>query len=579
MNDTQYRSKFVGLFSTTRRRNMAPAYRHTSTPFRLETLEARVLLSADLGGAIPVAEILKSSTFGVQQSVIQNVQPAQATPTSSSISGAINLAQVSLSSGYAYVARQDFGTPGDTNDAPTASVLRVFEDGRELGPAHSQYVDIEQSGGGRFTHYETALWFSASDNSNPLTNGRSYTYQVGTATTVAPTPSPTPTPTPSPTPQAGETLKTDLGVYPEPALPAMGPAGSKVVDPTFGTTILRLTDGADGNVDSLTTYAYNPVFNANNTRLYTQSLYPGNAVVFYDFDPVNFSAGNRRVASSPSGGLITYDMQWSGTNPDVIYGHGYTELVAYNAATNSYTTLKNFANDVPSGGYLDQMSMSRNDDVFAFSLADSSGAHVGYLAWQRSTNQTLLKQFNSMADEVQVDKSGQYMTMVSTDGNSQVWNLQTGQMTQLTWGVNGYFHYDTGHGTIFTGNGAGSGLAYRSLATPQTYTNILDGYFAYAGMNYSTNADNGLWAVVETHNMDGSSVSKPFDNEIVQVATDGSNRVRRIAHHRSVSNDYLDQPNANVSRDGQFVAFNSNWGNANGRRDVYIVKLPPAPTV
>jgi hypothetical protein len=38
-------------------------------------------------------------------------------------------------------------------------------------------------------------------------------------------------------------------------------------------------------------------------------------------------------------------------------------------------------------------------------------------------------------------------------------------------------------------------------------------------------------------------------------------------------------PKANISRDGQFIAFNSNWGNAAGRHDVYVVKIPPAPGV
>jgi hypothetical protein len=74
-------------------------------------------------------------------------------------------------------------------------------------------------------------------------------------------------------------------------------------------------------------------------------------------------------------------------------------------------------------------------------------------------------------------------------------------------------------------------------------------------------------------------VLNPFNNEIVQVATDGSDRVRRIAHHRSLVCVYEDQPKASISRDGRYVAFTSHWGVVNGRRDVYIVvNIPPAPT-
>ena len=92
-------------------------------------------------------------------------------------------------------------------------------------------------------------------------------------------------------------------------------------------------------------------------------------------------------------------------------------------------------------------------------------------------------------------------------------------------------------------------------------------------------ADNEGWGLASRYSTTGSGVAKTFDNEIVLVATNGSNQVRRLAHHRSVVNDYGDQPKANISRDGQFIAFTSNWGNANGRRDVYIVKVPPAPTI
>ena len=92
-------------------------------------------------------------------------------------------------------------------------------------------------------------------------------------------------------------------------------------------------------------------------------------------------------------------------------------------------------------------------------------------------------------------------------------------------------------------------------------------------------ADNELWALGSRYSTNGGGVQKAFDNEIVQVATDGSDRVRRIAHHRSVGGSYEDTPKATISRDGQFVAFTSNWGNAGGRHDVYIAKIPPAPTV
>ena len=66
---------------------------------------------------------------------------------------------------------------GGMQDVPP-STLRLFENGKELGPAHAAHVDIRAKGGGRFSHWNTTLYFSASDNSDPRTNGRNYMWQI-----------------------------------------------------------------------------------------------------------------------------------------------------------------------------------------------------------------------------------------------------------------------------------------------------------------------------------------------------------------------------------------------------------------
>jgi hypothetical protein len=54
------------------------------------------------------------------------------------------------------------------------SSARLFEDARELRPAHAAPVGIAAVGKGRFSHRTKALYLSASDNSDPRTNGRIY---------------------------------------------------------------------------------------------------------------------------------------------------------------------------------------------------------------------------------------------------------------------------------------------------------------------------------------------------------------------------------------------------------------------
>jgi hypothetical protein len=68
-------------------------------------------------------------------------------------------------------------TVTDTEVLPTRSRVRLFEDDRELGPAHSDRPDIMLFGSGRFTHVMGPIpvfIMSTSDNSDPNTNGRTY---------------------------------------------------------------------------------------------------------------------------------------------------------------------------------------------------------------------------------------------------------------------------------------------------------------------------------------------------------------------------------------------------------------------
>lgn len=93
----------------------------------------------------------------------------------------INVSTMKHDEGYAYKTGP-ISSIGDSNEEPTGSTLQVYENGVALGPAHSVHNDIRNIGKGRFSHWETGLYFSASDNSNPLTNGRKYTYTLtGTA--------------------------------------------------------------------------------------------------------------------------------------------------------------------------------------------------------------------------------------------------------------------------------------------------------------------------------------------------------------------------------------------------------------
>jgi hypothetical protein len=81
--------------------------------------------------------------------------------------------------GHAYLTyvMVPFATPDDMNGR--TSTVQIYEDGKPLGPPHSDVQDIIENGRGRFLYWRTGktvmLFFSASDNGDPNTNGRKYT--------------------------------------------------------------------------------------------------------------------------------------------------------------------------------------------------------------------------------------------------------------------------------------------------------------------------------------------------------------------------------------------------------------------
>jgi hypothetical protein len=64
---------------------------------------------------------------------------------------------------------------GDTQTNSTRSPVLLEEDGTIIGQPHCAHADIATYGGGRFSHWGGAFYFSTSDNSDPNTNDRTYT--------------------------------------------------------------------------------------------------------------------------------------------------------------------------------------------------------------------------------------------------------------------------------------------------------------------------------------------------------------------------------------------------------------------
>jgi hypothetical protein len=393
--------------------------------------------------------------------------------------------------------------------------------------------------------------------------------------------------------------------------------GQKITEQNFDVQILRATDQSDGAQGCQTGNSYWPSFNVNNTRILfiCKDSNGADAVWYKNFDP------NTQTVSEPKALVVNSsqtnemdDVLWSAENPEYVVYHQGPTLFWKNVVTGNSGTEKSFTS-IQMGGdnrVLWQMSRSENNDVWAFTKALSTSpsmytSHVGYIVWRRSTNTILLnEEFTQTGgwDEVHIDKTGRYLFVSKgafSSGAIGGWvkDLQAVPITTTTISYSpeqrAPGHYAMGQGTLVGTNDwdnpdPGPGVLVRSLATPQSWTSIIDYQNVYGrSVHFSMLADNQAWVLNSTYRNPGSGSTAHFcdngqacslQNEIFQIATDGSQKVRRITHHHSVDMNlnFFNTPRANISEDGRFVAFTSNWPQGGvPRRDVYVAIIPPAP--
>lgn len=157
----------------------------------------------------------------------------------------------------------------------------------------------------------------------------------------------------------------------------------------------------------------------------------------------------------------------------------------------------------------------------------------------------------------------------------KVWNRATGALVQ-SWTDYVFGHSDlgvdaAGNEVIFTALQQGSYV--RTWATRRLGTGTITQLSptTVTSYNYHSSVRNtarGGWAYGVTNDRTGA----PLDGEIYALKTDGSQSVQRLAHHRAeVTSNYDTNPFPTPSPDGRRVLFSSNWRNATGPIQTYVV--------
>jgi len=272
--------------------------------------------------------------------------------------------------------------------------------------------------------------------------------------------------------------------YPAPVLPA---AGGTYVDPTFGTTITRVTDATTApkgaNVNSAST---DSMFNADGSMFYL--LHNSVAWVLYS---VNRTAGTVARIGNLSAPIGMDGAAWHPTNPSLLYGirtdTKNRTLYEIRLPAGTATALHNFDREIPTGGYPSSRVQVSPDARYFAVTASSFGVQDQYdyvVVWDRQTGTSKVL---SMAAKFgpgvylhsfEMDNTGQYIRLSGTTQQfgSVFWHWADNTFsTSVLLAPPDYFggHKVQGAGINLNMGRYGDEWLSRSLATPHTWTSLL----------------------------------------------------------------------------------------------------------
>ncbi|MGE5096892.1 MAG: hypothetical protein ACM3SO_17280 [Betaproteobacteria bacterium] len=381
--------------------------------------------------------------------------------------------------------------------------------------------------------------------------------------------------------------------------------GQSFVDPNFKTTIRRLTDvKADGRGGSALVPAYSTIsaFNADESYLILYRAGVGHEL--YDGKTYRFI---RALDDLPTADVEQF--YWDTTRPNIVYGASGTTLYRYdvNAASGQrLTALRNFGTQCGAKqlyGGSDPFFNSWDSRVFGLTCA-SNGATFsydavsntlgavasaiaradGYTAPQASPSgrKLILNQPSGTNHYVRVFDlnlvGGPQLDQASGDEHASMSMLSNGNDTynaiQFDPGPSGTPEGSLVQFNLDSAANAANRITGRVIVGPTT------GYPYPPGGTHIGAAAFHRTGVVGVSIIGTGTGASVLDNELLLVDTDSatnpSNAVCRVGHHRSNSGDYWAEPHASVSPSGTRIVFGSSWGNssATAPSNAYVVELP-----
>jgi hypothetical protein len=435
---------------------------------------------------------------------------------------------------------------------------------------------------------------------------------------------------------------TDRITRTKPPVPAIGAANSSIVDPTFGSKIARMTDGntRPGLVNRsfrVPSNSHLAAWNADSTMFYVMSN-DGTSIPFR-FDAATMTASRINPSSSGNGGftLAFYvEPQFSLGKPNLIYGVGGSNnrtISSYDFSTGSYTTIVNL-DTVVSGlsGYVGTVQTGGDspETLLTFFGGGSQDQHFYGLVMPldggpRKLVNTVASTINGAPTAttlnfhihaMQIDRSARYVFIYPTAkdlgspryaAQEYIWDTVTDSITPVTTAMINGGHDAAGYGVWVNKDCCTSSTwdagqwQFRSLATPSITTDLISPVLSTKEVfmddheSWNNAQPDRLVPLISSTYRYGNNTApwRAWDDEIIALDVNAGSgaTVWRFAHHRSnVASDsdptvpyFWYEPIANVSPDGRWVLFTSNWEKTLGtdssegtaRQDVFLLQLTP----
>lgn len=420
--------------------------------------------------------------------------------------------------------------------------------------------------------------------------------------------------TPTPEPPIYATAVQDRDPRVKPPLPALGPAGSSIVDPCFGTRLTRVTDAALGAGASwrVASNAHVASWSADSARFYLLSS-SGKKVFTVDADgavkplcaitsqcePTFSRTDSSRVYAV--GGPVTRTIQAITLGADGVVET--TDLV-------DLDTL-GLPGLVEPRTYVGGL-VSADDSVAVF-FGGTGQDHHHYAAVLRGDAIELVVDtlaepgLGFLLHSISVDRTGRFVVLYPVQAkpfHMVIWDTHRGTFAPVTvapWG-----HDTQGYGIEINHDTAPNGQEWdaaqwviRELDELDTCADMItpvlrpkEVYLDDHASWHNARPDKRLPCVTATYRYNNEAVEwRAWDDEVIAIATDGSGIVYRFCHHRSDPRDEEDaastyfwyQPIPSVSPDGKYVLFHTNYEKTLGpdptdpgrsRQDVLLARLP-----